>query len=691
MWEQFKAKQNRVDEIQVSANAAHMPMPASPRAAEAIRRRLSFRAGANGNLQKSQSWDPRITASIQNTAQPLEQTKSVLDALHKDKRVRKRSTTFAYTRFYLMSIWYLLMAMFYYIFILPTNSDRYYSSNWLSNVVIDQTQLANIQNTGQMWDMLQSTFISERALLQTTHLASASRNVTIGVYLLGAIRLRQVRGKLSKENCVIDDSVSRNISLAKFRIKDEITTGDWNVPDHSVFGEAQVHYSHLGIHEGVAGDFGPYPDGGYKVDLDKYDEITNLKVLQNLRDNQWVDGNTRALFVYFNIYNQNLPISSACRILFEIAPTGEMSGQLLVVSDMIYSRITTFDNLTAYYFPSTALTAVIIALLLFLLISELSDAVETGFSKYLRDIGNLYDLAIMICVFTNLYWETKAVNLVGEIFPMSTEDWNDSRKFFTLLEPLYTTELLIRALGVAAIFIWIRVLQYTVYLPTFGPIVRALVNTLKDLSVIAFTTLLIFCWVGFTLAIRSAASDLPATREYRRTLVYLFRLFMGQWPDATWINFISNFGVFLCLVFVVLMNVLLMNIFISILTNVYPKEKQRAEEEYNESLNELIQLDYLRRHNPLLSPITASKPIKFLHTLLLRPLMQVAASVIGGVLSVLYFVFPHLVPHRMLRFHPAHVRGTDKEFGWERGLSGIGRVAKVNQKPSMPASRPSLM
>ena len=123
-------------------------------------------------------------------------------------------------------------------------------------------------------------------------------------------------------------------------------------------------------------------------------------------------------------------------------------------------------------------------------------------------------------------------------------------------------------IGIITILIMVRVLQYTVYLPTFGPIVRSLANTLKDPSVLSFIVLLLFLLMGFTLAIRTGAANLEETNDYPRTFTLLFILMVGQFPNPLFMDTITRLALLLVLIFVVLMSVIFVNMFISVLSEV---------------------------------------------------------------------------------------------------------------------------
>jgi hypothetical protein len=243
----------------------------------------------------------------------------------------------------------------------------------------------------------------------------------------------------------------------------------------------------------------------------------------------------------------------------------EMPSDVWVFCHMVYDPAAEINTLASYYYPSYAFNIIAVLLLLFLVLSELNDFAQERWG-YLNNIGNIYDAIIVTCVVLMVVYEFSADKAVKHMFPISLDDWNNSTKHYPLLSIMYETEDLTKILGIVAILIWIRVLQYTVYLPVFGPLVRSLANTLKDPSVIAFTMLLLFVLMAFTLGIRTCVSFLEVTQEYRSAFVMLFTLMMGQFPDNDFVNTLTSFGILLFLLFVLIMSVILVNMFISVLS-----------------------------------------------------------------------------------------------------------------------------
>ena len=88
-----------------------------------------------------------------------------------------------------------------------------------------------------------------------------------------------------------------------------------------------------------AGIVNTYLGGGYVFKMNNlgYDKSILLGSLDNLKQNDWIDRQTRAVFIEFTIYNPNVNLFSNCLILFEFISTGQ------IISSSQFSPINLFD------------------------------------------------------------------------------------------------------------------------------------------------------------------------------------------------------------------------------------------------------------------------------------------------------------------------------------------------------------
>eukprot|EP00298_Acanthocystis_sp_HF-20_P017113 c21668_g1_i6.p1 GENE.c21668_g1_i6~~c21668_g1_i6.p1 ORF type:complete len:1224 (-),score=492.22 c21668_g1_i6:65-3736(-) len=530
-----------------------------------FRRRMSWKK--NEKLSAPTTVERASEALPPYHSQSSEVTFKLLQVMKEDPVVKRKSITMSFSRLYLVSFWYILMSSLFLIFVLPSTSDRYYSTKWIENDILNVSAISSFSSSDDVYAYLHEKIISETAFLFPSGAYGTKNNQTVpGIMLMGAIRLRQIRGILESKRCVVDPDVVSDVTLAKWHTSQELKTGGWAV-DSSTFGEAGVYYASLGYSRLNSGVHGNYPSGGYKYDFDKYNETENKLVLENLKNNSWVDKNTRALFLDINLYNFNIPMFTSTRVTFEFAPSGRFASKTTTLAHMVYTDNNDIWSITSYYYPSINFTIVIFIFFIYLLLVELNDIVRERL-EYFKDLGNLFDVFVLVCMFLVLYLELVAYSFVTGLFPIPLSDWNDSKKSYNLIEILNTADNLSLVLATVAMLVWVRVLQYVNYIPVFGPMVRGLMNTLQNKSIIAFTFMLLFLLFGFVLAFRTMASDLYQSREYAATFVLFFAYMLGQTVPSEWSDGLARIGVILMFVCVLSMLVISVNIFISILSDV---------------------------------------------------------------------------------------------------------------------------
>ncbi len=126
-------------------------------------------------------------------------------------------------------------------------------------------------------------------------------------------------------------------------------------------------------------------------------------------------------------------------------------------------------------------------------------------------------------------------------------------------------------------------------------------------------------------------------------------------------------------------------------TQVYPREKESAEKEYDDSINELMQQDYIHR-SLIHIPVPNHWVLQLLGTLFVMPLIDVFIRTLGSVVSVLHVIGGERVPAWLLRYHPGIFHG-NFEFGWEkktvdnhRNRMSFGQMAKTVTKRGTTSS-----
>ena len=196
------------------------------------------------------------------------------------------------------------------------------------------------------------------------------------------------------------------------------------------------------------GFFGLYDGGGYVADLGYSSDIAK-PVISNLRKYGWIDRQTRAVLLEFNIYNANTGYLSISTLYYEILPTGYGNP---------FARTDTFtltSTQTGFYqfYLICQLLFIIIAVLFFLRESYKMYLMKCS---YFRDAWNWIEiLQIAISLLVVIFYVVKSKLVVknalkvkeNPYIPVSFQDsvkWNDAENGVLAIAVFIATVKLIR-------------------------------------------------------------------------------------------------------------------------------------------------------------------------------------------------------------------------------------------------------
>ncbi len=106
-------------------------------------------------------------------------------------------------------------------------------------------------------------------------------------------------------------------------------------------GDGPFSYKYLARHS-VEGTYGTYDGGGYSANIGT--SVTDaVSMLNFLRQSNWLTRQTRAIIGEVNIYNVNVNMMSAIRILIELPAEGGIYFKVKVDSFRPYPYVTAWD------------------------------------------------------------------------------------------------------------------------------------------------------------------------------------------------------------------------------------------------------------------------------------------------------------------------------------------------------------
>jgi hypothetical protein len=250
----------------------------------------------------------------------------------------------------------ILYVLFLIVFIVVTDVSRP-SWTFLMSDVMDLSVFKNTYQTDKDYTGMLNAFDfwnwMEVILLPELHPTEYTTGVPLDAeereysnvynYVVGRMQMRQVRTQAGEERnndvCIISHRFD-------FVIERCYPEWHWWTQDHNDFGPTELAitagnqtidlssafryktYWELcpngpgcpGLHTGHKGHI--YPGDGFAWAFSR-DLATAQKEMQTLKENDWLDYKTRAVFVYWTLYNPNVRMLTTCQCKIEFFPTGQ--------------------------------------------------------------------------------------------------------------------------------------------------------------------------------------------------------------------------------------------------------------------------------------------------------------------------------------------------------------------------------
>jgi hypothetical protein len=130
-----------------------------------------------------------------------------------------------------------------------------------------------------------------------------------------------------------------------------------------------------------------YLGGGYvyKMNGNASDVISDLTLLEQ---NNWIDRQTRAVFVEFSVFNPNLNMFAHCYIAFEFLPTGS------IVTSYRFSPMSLFDSRNDLYSFGT-ICAILYLVMIFVLTMKQIYNIKVHKLNYFKRAWSYLDIALI--------------------------------------------------------------------------------------------------------------------------------------------------------------------------------------------------------------------------------------------------------------------------------------------------------
>ena len=408
--------------------------------------------------------------------------------------------------------------------------------------------------------------------------------------VVGAVRLRQVRVIPLPSFC--DDDLTENKECWMYR------SFNTETEDRSEFQKGSKSFFWKQTNEPVTleSELGHnYGSDGYFELIGSADINNASNQINHLRDINWIDDATRAVFVDLTFYKKNTARFIACHTVFELPPSGGIVVSMELVS------IATWREDSGILVLLLSLSAVV------LVADEVKDLIEERRTWHHQQLirqeqkshSNTLDPEV-----TNL--GKQLLRILGRAKKHILNSWNavDLIMIFLLSavvvdcsylpeldavlftdDTVYTsfstssarTTRLRDTFGLLVATGWAKSLKYMVHLPVAGATVNAVIATLVNIKILTFMMLFIVVSMSLSLGLHfTLGNTIQEFSTFTEAGLAFFRMVFGDFDVTSFTAHTSIVGELLFVTCLVTSNFMLMTILIAVIDIEYESQLEQS-------------------------------------------------------------------------------------------------------------------
>uniref|UniRef100_A0AC34FIU0 Uncharacterized protein n=1 Tax=Panagrolaimus sp. ES5 TaxID=591445 RepID=A0AC34FIU0_9BILA len=301
-----------------------------------------------------------------------------------------------------------------------------------------------------------------------------------------------------------------------------------------------------------------YGAGGFVQYLptDNYEEA--LEIVQNLKENEWIDTQTRMLFIDFTTYNFRKKVFIALKLYVEITPFDTFTFRTM--KSVVVFRYEEFDDYLYLVFE-----AIFCAFTIFYFIQSMIEFLKKR-SYFFDENLNRINFLIVLFSFTYIIVTVKCFVFfyrhVGDLLPKET--------YFDITEFVDAFRLRCYVLSFLSGTCWMKAYKYSGLNRDTVELGVTFYNAGKDFIGLSF---IFMAFVG-SFAIFSYiiyAGQCAAFIRYDESLFTLLRIILGQLDDKSMKRSFPLLTPILVISFVVVIFFILQNLFVAVFGNIHEK------------------------------------------------------------------------------------------------------------------------
>ncbi|XP_078267422.1 polycystin-2-like protein 2 [Rhinoraja longicauda] len=453
------------------------------------------------------------------------------------------------------------------------NYNMYFFTKVMSQLFLESTSYVNRINFNSINTMTNFWEFVEGPLLRSIYwkewyngkpLYPGQSYIFYENILLGRPQVRQLR--VRNNTCSVNE-------YFKDLIKDCYAEYYFHTEDHSPFGlktGSPWKYS-APNHEFELwhwGRVGTYRNGGYIIELEK-DKHATAKMIKYLKSKLWLDHGSRAVFIDFTVYNANVNLFCAIRLLVEFPA----SGGAITSSEFYTVKLLRYVSKFDYFL---AVCEIIFCCFIFHYIIQ--EGTELYFRRlsYFKEFWNSLDFFIilfsMAAIFFNIYRTIKVSLLLTHLLKNSNSYPN--LYFLAYWQNRYNI-----IIAFTVFIAWIKIFKYISFNMTMAQLATTLSRCAK--GIIGFAIMFFIVFFGYAqLGYLIFGTQVENFHTFGNCIFTQFRIILGDFDFREIEEANRILGPIYFITFVFSLFFVLLNVFLAIINDTYSEVKDDKSLQY---------------------------------------------------------------------------------------------------------------
>ncbi|KAG1951065.1 polycystic kidney disease 2-like 1 protein [Pimephales promelas] len=397
--------------------------------------------------------------------------------------------------------------------------------------------------------------------------------------LLGVPRIRQL--KVKSNSCKVHKDFQQEISecfdVYSDKKEDDSRFGMINGTAWQYHLEKEMKgSSHWGI-------LTTYSGAGYYQDLAKTKE-ESAAILNDLKENRWLDRGTRVLFIDFSAYNANINLFCVIRLVVEFPATGGAIPSYQIRTVKLIRYVTTWD----YFIIGCEI--VFCVFILYYIVEEILEFRVHKLSHF-KSIWNILDLVVimlaLVAIVFSAFRTIKVDKLLGNL--LEQPDIYADFEFLAFWQTQYNN-----MNAVNLFFAWIKIFKYISFNKTMTQLTSTLARCALDIfgfAIMFFIVFFAYAQLGYLLF----GMEVETFSTFNKCIFTQFRIILGDFDYDAIDRANRVLGPIYFFSYVFFVFFVLLNMFLAIINDTYSEVKSELATQKDEfQISDLIKQSYAK-------------------------------------------------------------------------------------------------